>query len=196
MNASAPESDKKRDLSRYIQTFDNVLQPDFCKRMIDSFERLDRLQTRSGRNMLSNLSDSSWTELNVSKAADPSLDTYFHQQAAYYLDQYNKKIGLTLPIPFRKRFENLRIKRYSVESGDRFQPHFDALDYSTNRYMVFLWYLNDVAEGGETKFCDLNVKIAAREGRLLMFPPYWMFQHAGLPPRSNAKYIISTYLLF
>jgi len=29
-----------------------------------------------------------------------------------------------------------------------------------------------------------------------MFPPYWMYQHAGLPPRSNDKYIISTYLLF
>jgi hypothetical protein len=29
-----------------------------------------------------------------------------------------------------------------------------------------------------------------------MFPPYWMFQHAGLPPRSNDKYIVSTYLMF
>ena len=36
----------------------------------------------------------------------------------------------------------------------------------------------------------------ARAGRLLMFPPYWMYQHAGLPPRSSDKYIISTYLLF
>ena len=33
-------------------------------------------------------------------------------------------------------------------------------------------------------------------GRLLMFPPYWMFQHVGNAPVSNDKYILSTYLLF
>jgi hypothetical protein len=62
--------------------------------------------------------------------------------------------------------------------------------------MVFLWYLNDVAEGGETEFPDLRIKVQARTGRLLMFPPYWMFQHAGLAPVSNDKYIVSTYMLF
>jgi prolyl 4-hydroxylase len=29
-----------------------------------------------------------------------------------------------------------------------------------------------------------------------MFPPYWMYQHEGIPPLSGNKYIISTYLLF
>ncbi|XQA78123.1 hypothetical protein ACM9W9_20455 [Xanthomonas sacchari] len=32
--------------------------------------------------------------------------------------------------------------------------------------------------------------------RLLIFPPYWMFLHAWLPPRSGDKYILSTYLEF
>ncbi len=27
-------------------------------------------------------------------------------------------------------------------------------------------------------------------------PPYWMYQHAGLPPLSNNKYFLSLYLLF
>jgi hypothetical protein len=53
-----------------------------------------------------------------------------------------------------------------------------------------------VVEGGETVFPQLDVRIAARQGRLLAFPPYWMFQHAGLPPLSGDKYILSTYLLF
>ena len=29
-----------------------------------------------------------------------------------------------------------------------------------------------------------------------MFPPYWMFQHAGRPPVGGDKYILSTYLMF
>lgn len=185
-----------RDIASYVQCFDNALDADFCRKMIESFNHLSRYHTRSGRGMMTQLEDSAWTELNVTKVADASFEEYFREQVFRHLAIYNERAGLTLPIPSRNRLENLRIKRYMATTGDQFQPHFDALDYCSNRYMVFLWYLNDVLEGGETEFCDLGLRVEARQGRLLMFPPYWMFQHAGLPPRSNDKYMISTYLLF
>ena len=185
-----------RDIARYVQCFDDAIDTDFCKRMIESFHRLARFHTRNSPGAVTQLGESAWTELNVTKVADASFEQYFREQVTRYLSLYNERVALTLPVPPRTRMENLRLKRYSVDGGDRFQPHFDALDYCSNRYMVFLWYLNDVLEGGETEFCDLGLRIQARQGRLLMFPPYWMFQHAGLPPRSNDKYMISTYLLF
>jgi prolyl 4-hydroxylase len=185
-----------RDLSRYVQCFDHAIEPAMCAEMVDSFEKLARFHARNGRGVMTQLEDSAWTELNVSKVADAKLKDFFHGQIFHFLDRYNEAVKLTLPIPSRSRVENLRIKRYDVAGGDQFQPHFDSMDYTSNRYLVFIWYLNDVNEGGETDFPDLGVRIAARAGRLLMFPPYWMFQHAGLPPRSNDKYIISTYLLF
>ncbi len=185
-----------RDLARYVQWFDGALDPDLCRRMIESFDQLARFQMRNSRGAIKALQSSAWTELNVSKVADASFEALFREQVFEYLARYNERVRLTLPIPQRARLENLRIKRYLAIEGDRFEPHFDALDYSCNRYLVFLWYLNDVAEGGETEFCDLGLRVEARAGRLLMFPPYWMYQHAGLPPRSNDKYIISTYLLF
>lgn len=184
------------DLTHYVQCFDHALESALCQQMIESFDSLSRFHARNDRSSTTYLGGSAWTELNVSKVADASVETYFREQVTRHLALYNEHVALTLPVPPRNRLENLRIKRYSVDAGDRFQPHFDALDYSSNRYMVFLWYLNDVMEGGETEFCDLGLRIEARQGRLLMFPPYWLFQHAGLPPRSNDKYIISTYLLF
>jgi len=192
----AHETPPMRDLARYVQSFDDALDPAFCAQMIESFEKLARFHGRNGRGFITSLTDSSWTELNVSKLADAGMQDFFRAQVFRFLERYNASLGLTLPIPERERLENLRIKRYFVESHDQFQPHFDALDYTSNRYLVFLWYLNDVAEGGETDFPDLGLRIGARAGRLLVFPPYWMFQHAGLPPKSNDKYIISTYLLF
>ena len=96
----------------------------------------------------------------------------------------------------RPRTDRLILKRYRPGGEEGFQPHFDSIDAVSGRYMVFLWYLNDVEQGGETQFCDLGIKVAPRTGRLLMFPPYWMFQHAGLPPVSGDKYILSTYLMF
>ena len=185
-----------RDLGRYVQCFDDALEPAFCAQMIESFEKLARLHSRNGRGVLTQLEDSAWTELNVSKVADTDMKALFHNQVIHYLQLYNERVALTLPIPQRDRIEDLRIKRYFVASGDQFQPHFDAADYTCNRYLVFIWYLNDVVEGGETDFPDLGMRVNARAGRLMMFPPYWMFQHAGLPPLSNDKYIISTYLLF
>jgi hypothetical protein len=196
MATIAPEVSATRDLARYVQWFDHALDADLCRRLIESFDELERFQMRNDRGAINALPSSAWTELNVSKVADASFEALFRQQTLQYLDRYNEQVRMTLPIPPRNRLENLRIKRYLADQDDQFQPHFDALDYTCNRYMVFLWYLNDVAEGGETEFCDLDLRVDARAGRLLMFPPYWMYQHAGLPPRSNDKYIISTYLLF
>ena len=185
-----------RDLARYVRCYDDAIDPALCADMVASFENLARFHARNGRGVMTSLEESAWTELNVTKVADAQIKTFFEAQVFKFLERYNADVQLTLPVPPRNRLENLRIKRYTSESGDQFQPHYDSMDYTSNRYLVFIWYLNDVADGGETDFPDLGVRVAAKAGRLLMFPPYWMFQHAGLPPKSGDKYIISTYLLF
>ncbi len=185
-----------RDLARYVRCYDGAIDPAMCAEMVNAFENLARFHARNGRGVMTQLEASAWTELNVSKVADAPMLDFFRAQVTRYLERYNSEVNLTLPIPPRDRIEHLRIKRYTSDSGDQFQPHFDAIDYTSNRYLVFIWYLNDVDEGGETEFPDLGLRVQAKAGRLLMFPPYWMYQHAGLPPRSGDKYIISTYLLF
>ena len=65
---------------------------------------------------------------------------------------------------------------------------------SCSRFLSFLWYLNDVNDGGHTIFNDM--KIDARKGRLVIFPPMWMFPHMGEEPISNTKYIMSSYLRY
>lgn len=119
---------------------------------------------------------SAWTELNLTRLADPAMQGFFFAQVDTYHERYNAEVPLTLPIPPSHRTADLIIKRYRKETEERFQPHFDSINEAANRYLVFLWYLNDVAEGGETEFCDLGIRVQARAGRLLMFPPYWMYQ--------------------
>jgi len=183
-------------LGDYVQCFDDALPRDFCAQMIASFDGLARFQQRNGRGHRAGLDDSAWTELNVSRLADAGFQGYFRAEIGKYLLRYNERMRLTIPVPPSPLIEDLRIKRYSAGDGDRFEPHFDALGEAARRYLVFLWYLNDVDEGGETEFVDLGLRVEARCGRLVMFPPYWMFQHAGRAPRSGDKYIVSTYLTF
>lgn len=184
------------DLRRYIRWYDDAISPEFCAQMIDSFRSLSRFHTRNGRGIRPGLEGSAWTELDITPLSDTAFQGFFFQQIETYLARYNAEMGLSIAVPPTPVFAELRIKRYVAGADESFQPHFDSINEVADRYLVFLWYLNDVTEGGETEFVDLGVRVQARAGRLLVFPPYWMFQHAGLPPRSNDKYIISTYMRF
>jgi prolyl 4-hydroxylase len=180
----------------FVQTFDAALPRPFCDQLIASFQQTTERHLVRSPGWRAGLDDSSWTELDISAIADDAFKGFFYKQVEDHLAIYNERLGLTLPVPRTPLISEMRIKRYRAEAGEAFQPHFDAIYEVANRYLVFLWYLNDVAEGGETEFCDLGIKIPARAGRLLMFPPYWMYQHAGRPPVSGDKYILSLYLLF
>jgi hypothetical protein len=184
------------DLRRYIRTYDHDLDPQLCQQMIGSFAGLERFQMRNGRGVRRGLEDSAWTELNVSRLSDAAFQGMFRRLIDRALERYNRDIELAIPIPNSPLFSNLTLKRYRPGQQEQFQLHFDSINHVANRYLVLLWYLNDVEQGGETRFPQLDVSIPARAGRLLMFPPYWMYQHEGRPPISGDKYIISTYLLF
>jgi hypothetical protein len=184
------------DLKHYIRVYDHNLEASLCQKMIDSFHGLERFQQRNGRGIRGGLEQSGWAELNVSKLSDDVFLDMFRQIIYAALARYNSDIGLKIPLPNSAQFSDLIMKRYRPNGQDRFQLHFDAINHVANRYLVFLWYLNDVAQGGETRFPQLEHSIESKAGRLLMFPPYWMYQHEGLPPQMGDKYILSTYLLF
>ena len=184
------------DLRRYIRTYDHDLDGKLCQQMIGSFAGLERFQMRNGRGVRRGLEDSAWTELNVTRLSDAAFLGMFRRKIDLALERYNRDIELAIPVPNSPVISNLTLKRYRAGCGERFQLHFDSVNHVANRYLVLLWYSNDVEQGGETCFPQLGVTIPARAGRLLMFPPYWMYQHEGRPPLSGDKYILSTYLLF
>ncbi|MET0535327.1 MAG: 2OG-Fe(II) oxygenase [Steroidobacter sp.] len=184
------------DLRRYIRTYDHDLDAKLCQQMIASFAGLERFHRANGRGVRSGLEESAWTELNVSRLSDAAFQGMFRKLIDRALERYNRDVELAIPIPNSPTTSDLTLKRYRPGQQERFQLHFDAIHHVANRYLVMLWYLNDVEQGGETRFPQLDVTIEARTGRLLMFPPYWMYQHEGLPPISGDKYIVSTYFLF
>lgn len=178
-----------RRLSQLIRVYDEALPADFCDRTVRAFDRTRGATQRHDvlRQFDELVIDGSpeWAESNLllEKAKDHWLARYQADVPGRFPDQHDH--------------EAFRLKRYQAGREDRFDEHVDAYDrVSGKRFLVCFWYLNDVEEGGETLFTDLDIKVRARRGRLIMFPPYWMYAHAGLTPLSGNKYIISTYFLY
>lgn len=176
-------------LSEFVRVYDDVLPRPLCERITRLFDH-----SSAHRSQVQGLK--SFDELAIDRA--PEWAEY-HGLLERLKDRCLKRYQHDCPgiFPERYEFEAFRIKRYDPARSDEFREHVDAYNLvSAQRFLVCFWYLNDVEEGGETVFPHLGIKVRARAGRLVMFPPYWMFEHAGLPPGSGPKYIISTYFLF
>lgn len=182
--------------SKNILVVDNALDGDFCRELIVKYhENKDHKRT----NMASDFGIVSFHEQNITENKHWAKENnVVFDYVKHYKDLYAKMMKIPdYAWPKEFGFEQSRIKQYSTNRYDRFDPHVDVGNHnSARRFLVMFWYLNDVLIGGETEFYfnDVHIKIKPKEGRLLCFPPMWTHPHAGLPPVSNEKFILGTYL--
>ena len=86
------------------------------------------------------------------------------------------------------------IQKYDKNKGKYIYHNDSKIDYKNKKYRMFtfIWYLNDVYEGGETEF--INFKIIPEKGKLLIFPATFVFPHCGNIPISDDKYILTGWI--
>lgn len=182
---------------QFVKYYDNVLPEEYCQSIIDRFESHTEEQKQS---VLEH--HRSFTEINLnhypewSDIVNTLLNTMQSYLGRYMIDcQIDQKSW-----PEQVGYEEFRMKRYIPNTNDEFQFHTDVVNYATaRRFLVFFFYLNNVAEGGETAFqqhreLDILERVQPKAGRLLMFPPLWTHPHIGIKPISNTKYILGSYL--
>lgn len=180
------------ELSDLIQIYDNSVEEYVCDYLIDFFEKSTELQTKVENDRKPNFTEINLTENSKQNEDLTNIHNYFIKKTFEYRNKYYEFVDKRC-FPEEHNFEQFRIKRYVPNSNEAFDTHVDVADYeSARRFLSFFWYLNDVTDGGETEFLDLTIK--PKKGRLVVFPPLWLFPHKGIEPISNSKYIISTYL--
>ena len=64
-------------------------------------------------------------------------------------------------------YESFQILKYNV--GEYYKPHHDSSgakdsSVSGHRILTFFLYLNDVPEGGETRFTNLDISVQPKKG--------------------------------
>jgi hypothetical protein len=89
---------------------------------------------------------------------------------------------------------NFMIQRYEQNKGKYVYHTDDSNEMKHCRAVTYLWYLNDVVEGGETEFFGGSFRVKPETGKLLLFPACWSFPHRGNMPISSSKYIVTGWL--
>ena len=189
-------------MDNLIRVYDDVIDEESCQKLIEKFESFeDRLeevyQEDEGEKI-------AFKQLQLVKFKEwESVQQGMLELFQDYIVRYKMDCNIKdKQWPKEYGYEAIRMKRYLNNDLDRFDPHVDVLNHDTSRrFLAFFIYVNDVEQGGETKFLNLYkpgtyipFKIKPQRGRLLMFPPTWQYYHAGLKPISGMKYLLHSYL--
>lgn len=98
---------------------------------------------------------------------------------------------------------NINLQKYDKGKGAYHHWHSEvypkAGDKDRNalhRVLLFLYYLNDVEEGGETSFYYQEKSFKPKAGTLLIAPCGFTHTHKGHVPVSDDKYILTSWILY
>lgn len=61
----------------------------------------------------------------------------------------------------------------------------------SRRHLVFMTYLNDVTDGGETEWLYQNLKVKPEKGLTVIWPADWTFTHRGITSETQTKIIVT-----
>lgn len=175
-------------LADHIKVFDGALSPARCQALIDRFESSPdhEIQQREAGH--------SFVQLDITQHW-PDEQKILAAIFVSYFNTYQAAVNARFWPP-KFALEHVRLKRYLPNGRDEFPVHVDVMGQeAARRFMTAFIYLNS-PDGGETVFPGLDISVAPAPGKLLAFPPLWLFPHAGLPPRVSPKYILHTYLCY
>ena len=192
------------ELKDFVKIYNCALPPSICKDLIASFEEHSEQQILSGTGNKERESDYRTAyEMNMSNVEDIDLKFLLSSLNKVVMDYANlyryEMVSKGLPdfsFPHSNVIEEWRIHRY--DQNDHFyKPHIDSIDAnSSNRMLAFLFYLNDVDEGGETAFTHhlKGVECKPVRGRVLIFPTWLGFPHEAKRVIEGNKYMLKTYI--
>jgi hypothetical protein len=99
------------------------------------------------------------------------------------------------------RSGSVNVQHY--EQGKGGYPHWHSEQFPQNghnealhRVVLYMFYLNDVEEGGETEFFYQERKLKPKKGTMVIAPAGFTHSHRGNTPISNDKYIATSWVMF
>lgn len=201
------------DIDKYIYEKENVISRDVCKEIIKLYESMPNKyygHTASGIHrevkcttdynipLMTGSPLKAGSGYNYEKEIWKDISNLLKKTLDKHIEVYMTNIYETYDHPNYKDIyiDSFLMHRYNKKIG-KYITHTDnsvLMNPYTNmpvdRIVTFIFYINDVDEGGETELWK-KIKIKPKAGKLLLFPSCWTFPHSGNIPISDDKYIIT-----
>jgi len=171
-----------------------------CDDLILFFEAHQATHTQGKTAGGLNLDSKNSTDLSI---RPHELELADHKPVRDYIDalyscytDYLKKWPFLKTTLARVEIGSFNIQRY--EPGGHFQKvHSERTTIATShRVLAWMTYLNDVEDGGSTRFVHQDLDIQPAKGRTLIWPAEWTHAHLGNVVNSGSKYIITGWMHF
>lgn len=174
----------------------NALPPAFCDEVIARFEAHPEQQYegRIGQQHAMDRQVKATMDLVVSNKEDwKDVDSMLFQSLGTAMREFRETYHY-----FKGPFKDVGYQVQRYRPGEFYHWHIDGGSHEfSQRQLVALWYLNDVAgPGGETEFLYQKVSIRPRCGTLVLFPPFWTHEHRAVVLEQGVKYIATTWVVF
>lgn len=191
-------------MNNFIEVYKNAFTKEYCEKVIKYFENMKNSGFGLDRMQNNNLPKHVADDVAVRGHGENEINLYNTQEVCsefnsifseIFQNHYSSKYSILRTCgPHR----NYAYKAQKTEIGSGFHIwHAENIDKaSSHRILVWMVYLNDVEEGGETEFLYQQLRLKPEQGTLVIFPAAFTHVHRGNPPLSNEKYIITGWVEF
>jgi len=134
--------------------------------------------------------------IDISLNKDDPVANKYGEYLQDVLELYKKKFEFCNHV-HTYSIEGINLQKYPPGGGfyqwhtERLSPYEDAY-----RHLVFMTYLNDVDDAGQTEFFYQQVKIKPIKGLTLFWPADWTHTHRGVTSLTQTKYITTGWYSF
>ena len=188
----------------FVGIFDGVFPAEYCQNWINHFDKVDAAGMSYSRVQGMNRP----SHINKDQAIDfDNCSIYTNEELKVECKDFNTGFwNACYPLYAEKysilrEYESHKIYKIKIQKtvpggGYHVWHSEDAGVLFRDRLLVFILYLNDVEEGGETEFLYLHKRVKPKTGRLLIWPAGFTHTHRGNPPLKGSKYIITGWVEF
>ena len=177
----------------HLKGFQSAITRDICNQLIDDFnsDQNESKRLKGPRNIHMIQNNIQFYEYSLLNAGNSS----FTKSLRSRLKEYRELNPFLMQLDWGIE-ETCQLQKYTPGQFYSIE-HCEHSVARQKRILAWMFYLNDVFEGGGgTKFPQQDVVLNARAGDLYIWPAFWTFSHLGIPSTKEDKYIITGWCSF
>lgn len=190
---------KRSKYNNFIGMYENVYEDGFCNHLVQEFDRLMKsgvcMNRKVSEDALKTTKEDTWCNLNIRSNLPShfnginSLDIFWEGLQNCFNDYVSEYDILS---QFDLRCSSVKIQKTDPGGGYHIWHPEHGPDEMSNRCLVYILYLNDIDEAGETEFLYQKLRVPPKENCLVIWPAAFTHTHRGNVVHGNkSKYVVT-----